>query len=320
MKPIWIITILFIIFTAGCTSPQLSPTTTQPATPVTLQETSVIQQVSQRQDNTETPMSTDTIEVLPTESPTLELTATPDLRLPPEEWKKWPIVPESSARVKEIYQRGIELGNNPQHFSKIGDCHNVRAAFMGLFDKPGWYVLRGQNAHLQPAIDWFAGSFDRDGYAVQGGFNAASILSPIWADQEACLPNENPVQCEVRIHKPTFAIVSLELWWDGRTTERYETYIRGILDYLIEQGVVPILSTKADNIEGDHSLNYTTARLAYEYDLPMWNFWLAAQSLPNKGMDIERNDGFHISTLAWTERSFTALRTLEHLWLSVQEK
>jgi len=72
-----------------------------------------------------------------------------------------------------------------------------------------------------------------------------------------------------------------------------------------------ILATKADNAEGDHSLNYTTAKLAYEFDLPLWNFWRAAQDLPNQGMDSYRDDGFYISYEAWTERRFTALRTLD---------
>jgi hypothetical protein len=49
----------------------------------------------------------------------------------------WPVVPEATDRVYEIYQRGIELGNDPHHFSKIEDCHNVKEAFMGLFYKPG---------------------------------------------------------------------------------------------------------------------------------------------------------------------------------------
>ncbi len=84
---------------------------------------------------------------------------------------------------------------------------------MGLFDKPGWYKLRDENAHLQPAIDWFSGSFDHDGYAVKGGFNAAAVLNPTWADQEFCQPDESPIACEVRIHNPSFAIVSLELSW-----------------------------------------------------------------------------------------------------------
>ncbi|MBE0686623.1 MAG: hypothetical protein IH585_11555 [Anaerolineaceae bacterium] len=230
----------------------------------------------------------------------------------------WPVVPEATARVYEIYLRGIELGNDTRHFSKIGDCHNVKEAFMGLFDKPGWYKLRDENSNLQPVIDWFNGSYDRDGYAVQGGFNAAAVLNPTWADQDFCQPDEGPIACEVRIHNPSFAIVSLELSWLGRTAERYEDYMRQILDYLIAEGVVPILATKADNLEGDHSLNYTTVKLAYEYNLPLWNFWRAAQDLPNQGLDPYRDDGFHISYEAWTERSFTALRTLDVLWKSVR--
>lgn len=81
---------------------------------------------------------------------------------------------------------------------------------------------------------------------------------------------------------------------------------------------MPILATKADNIESDHSLNFTTAKLAYEYDLPLWKFWRAAQELPNHGMDPYRNDGFHISDEAWTKRIFIALRTLDVMWKSVR--
>jgi hypothetical protein len=320
MKPFTIFTILFLILATGCQAitPLADPEPLPENTLAPTQTAAVIESVSQKKTNTPIPAEPSETSA-PTETVTETTTATPDTRPLPDEWKEWPIVPEPTSRVYEIYQRGIELGRDPQHFSKIGDCHNVRAAFMGFFDKPGWYILRGENAHLQPAIDWFAGSFDRDGYAVQGGYNAAAVISPIWANQEMCEPGENPVQCELRIHNPSFAFVSLELWWDGRTTERYELYMRQILDTLIEEGVVPILATKADNVEGDHSLNYTTAKLAYEYNLPLWNFWKAAQALPNKGMDIERDDGFHISTLAWSERSFTALRTLAHLWTSVNE-
>ena len=62
-----------------------------------------------------------------------------------------------------------------------------------------------------------------------------------------------------------------------------------MIEYVIAHGAIPILSTKADNVEGDHSLNLTTARLAYEYDIPLWNFWLAVQPLPAHGMDTVRN-------------------------------
>ena len=90
--------------------------------------------------------------------------------------------------------------------------------------------------------------------------------------------------------------------------------MRRILDTIIAHGAVPILATKADNVEGDNSLNLTTAKLASEYDLPLWNFWAAVQPLPAHGMDMKRNDGFHISTDAWTTRSFTGLEALDSVW------
>jgi hypothetical protein len=98
--------------------------------------------------------------------------------------------------------------------------------------------------------------------------------------------------------------ISFEVWWEDRTAEEYEKYMRQIIETVIAHGAVPILATKADNVEGDHSINFTTASLAYEYDIPLWNFWLAVQPLPNHGLDTERNDRFHISTDAWNTRFF----------------
>jgi hypothetical protein len=54
--------------------------------------------------------------------------------------------------------------------------------------------------------------------------------------------------------------------------------------------------------------------LAYEYDIPLWNFWLAVQNLPNQGLDPVRNDGFHISSEAWNVRSYTGLQALDAVW------
>jgi hypothetical protein len=236
--------------------------------------------------------------------------------LAPEDWRDWPIVPELSERARVIYQRGLAMGTDPQAFSKVGDCQSIKEVLLGMYDQPGNYVLRDEDQFLQETIDHFSGSFDRNGMAVKGGFNAASVLSPLWADPENCQAGENPIECEIRIHKPTFVIISLEVWWEGRSVERYEEYMRRIIEYSIDHGAVPILSTKADNVEGDHSINLATARLAYEYDLPLWNFWLAAQGLPNRGLDPDRPDGFHLSRQAWNERSYTALKTLDHLWRS----
>ncbi len=187
-----------------------------------------------------------------------------------------------------------------------------------MFDKPGRYQLPPeQMAALQETIDWFTGSFNRDSMAVKGGFNAASVLSPMWADPN--LPGRRDA-AGLRIPHPPAQYRDDQpgVWWQGRTAQRYEKYMRKIIEYAIAHGAVPILATKADNLEGDNSLNLATARLAYEYDLPLWNFWRAVQPLPDHGMDPVRNDGFHISEdQAWPVRSLTALQALDAVWRGV---
>ena len=263
----------------------------------------------------ETPESTPTEEI--TLTPTLvQPTPTPivETRLSPEQWRDWPVVPELTGREIAIYQHGLSLGNDPTHFSKVGDCQAIKDVLMGIYDTTR-YILSDEDIYLQETIDTFSGSFDRDGQGVRGGYNAAAVISPFWADPEACNAGETPIECEYRTHKPSFVIISLEVWWEGRTTERYKEYMSQIIEFFIDNGVVPILATKADNVEGDHRINLATAELAYEYHIPLWNFWRAVQDMPNHGL----RDDFHISYEAWTIRSYTALRVLDAVWRGVQD-
>ncbi len=241
-------------------------------------------------------------------------------RLAPELWQKWPVVPTATTRSREIYRLGLAMGNDPHHFSKVGDCQNVPAAFLGFYDKPGAYELPTGYQSLQETIDWFAGSFNRASQAVRGGFNVASVLSSMWADPQACKAGETPLDCEFRLYKPSIVLISMETGFEGRTAAVYEKYMRQIIEYAIAHGASPILATKADNFEGDDSINLTTARLAYEYDLPLWNFWRAVQPLPDHGMDMVRNDKFHISVEAWNVRSFTGLEALDSVWRGVRDE
>lgn len=252
------------------------------------------------------------------ENQTILYTPTSDIRLLPEDWKSWPVVPVLSETARNIYQKGLQMGNDQAAFSKVGDCQSIKQVLLGIFDRPDRYKLSDDKQFLQETIDLYGGSFDRDGMAVKGGFNAAAVLSPIWADPEYCLAGELPIECEYRIHKPSIVIISLEVWWEGRTVDRYDAYMRRIIEFFIDHGVLPILSTKADNVEGDHSINLATAKLAYEYDIPLWNFWLAVQTLPNQGIDPLR-DGFHITTAAWNVRSFSALETLDSVRRSASD-
>jgi hypothetical protein len=255
----------------------------------------------------------------PTPAPANSAGALPtEDRLPPEQWQQWPIVPNLTARALKIYKQGIAAGTDPHSFSKVGDCQSVTAAFFGIYDEPGAYSLPKDYESLQQTLDWFKGSFGRESQAVRGGFNVASVLSPLWADPKTCQAGETPLDCEFRQHKPSIVLISMETGFSGRTAAVYEKYMRKIIEYVEAKGALPILATKADNFEGDQSINLTTARLATEFDLPLWNFWRAVQPLPDHGMDMLRNDKFHISVDAWNVRSFTGLEALDAIWRSVQ--
>lgn len=258
------------------------------------------------------------------DSPTATLiipTATPKPPLAKDAWMQMPAVPAGvSDAMREVYQRGLALGNDPTHFSVIGDCQNVSSYFLAVFEQPDEFSLGEEYAYLQPTIDYYQGSFSRVSVAVKGGFNAAAVISPLRADPAVCNPNESPLDCELRLWRPSVVIVSMETWWSQKPEQEYEKYMRRVLDRIIETGAVPIIATKADNLEGDHAINATVARLAYEYDIPLWNFWAAVQPLPDHGLSP---DGFHLTfgrnffddpkrmLNAWPWRNLTALQTLD---------
>ena len=236
-------------------------------------------------------------------------------------WMNMPVVPTGvSARAREIYQLGSELDNDPKHFSIIGDCQNVSSYFLATFDNPDDFSLGNEYAYLQPTIDYYQGSFSRRSLAVKGGFNAAAVISPLRADPKSCNKNESPLDCELRVWKPSVVIVSMETWWSEKPAEEYGKYMRRVLDRIIETGALPIIATKADNLEGDHSINATIAQIAYEYDIPLWNFWAAVRPLSNHGLSP---DHFHLTFArnffddpvrmksAWPWRNLTALQTLD---------
>jgi hypothetical protein len=230
-----------------------------------------------------------------------------------------------SAAARTIYERGLALGNNPHAFSKVGDCNSSTPYFLASFDK-GEYRLGEAYAYLQPVIDNFAGSFNRDGAVARDGLNTASVFDSIWSPPALCERGESPLACEVRVQRPSMAIISLGTNGSWQTDAEYETNMRRIIDFLIERGVLPILSTKADNLEGDGRFNRVVIKLAGEYELPLWDYATVAWALPNGGLA----DAYHLTwgqayydtarlpLTGWQARNLTALQALDAVWRGVQ--
>lgn len=260
----------------------------------------------------------------PTDFPTPVGSPTPDIRPLAEDWRNWPIIPELSPWLLEIYERGVAEGNYPHRFAKAGDCQNIPEAFLGIYDLEDRYFFTESDEYLQETVDYYAGSWGRDGIALDGGFNFPAIFTPLRADPEVCESGETPLACEIRLHKPSFIFISMEFVYEGRTAANYEEYLRDAVDYVLSQNVIPILLTKADNVEGGHTINLATAQVAYDYDIPLVNWWRAAQPLTNHGLDLDRDagkrpEGFHITYEAWTVRSYIGLQAMHELRLDLEE-
>jgi hypothetical protein len=274
-----------------------------------------------------TPIPTSTaryVPVAPTFTPGLP-SATPFIC--DENWQSLPIIPDVSEAARKLYQQGLAQGNNAHAFSKIGDGEISTDWFLTPFDLgEGNYDLGGYSG-LEITIENFQGSFKRHSMAARRGFNTNLILDASASDPASCKPDESPLECELRTHNPSIAILSLGTNQVHRPGE-FEAGMRRILDVLVSKRVLPILSTKGDNLDGDHRINRAIACLAQEYQMPLWNFWAAIQPLPGHGLqpDLEHltysgiNDFDDPAALqsAWTVRNLTALQFLDAVWRSVK--
>lgn len=256
-----------------------------------------------------------------------EKTSMPQPTFDPQAWSSLPILPDLSPRALEILKDGLAKGQNPHAFSKIGDCESQASWFLGDFDlRPKVYSLGTYESDLQPVIDYFPGSFKRVSLAARPGFSSASLMAPIWADKTICEKNETPLACEYRVQKPIVAFIMLGSN-DATNPKTFEGHMRKVIEFSISEGVLPILGTKADNTEGDHYINSKIAQLADEYQIPLWNYWAAVQSLPGHGL---QEDGVHLTfgtahfddpqmmKKAWPVRNLNALQVLERMMKAVE--
>ena len=242
-------------------------------------------------------------------------------------WQDLPVIPEFSDRAREILRAGIAAGNDPHAFSKVGDCDTSTSWYLSDYDREQVYYSLGDYEYLRPVLDYFRGSFGRRSLAATPGFSAASVLSTYWLDYEICTYQELPLTCEYRIHNPLTVLISLGTN-DGYNPLVFKENLRQIIDVTLAQNRLPILMLKADNVEGNFSINQDIADLAEEYELPVWNFWAAIQHLPDHGL---QEDGIHLTfysnyfsdphcwNTAWAYRNLTALQVLEKLQSEIEQ-
>lgn len=272
----------------------------------------------------------------PLPTATIDWRLTPDPRPSAENWRDWPVIPDHlSPRAIQIYTTGLAEGRNPYRFSKVGDCQSTSGVFLAILETRPEYPLTQRVYRDYPeeatVIAYYEGSLKRESLAVANGMSVNAVLSPLWADPDQCEPNEHPLACEIRVWNPSIIIISLGTVWQKGYEKNFDNHMREIIDYAISQNVLPIMVTKADNVEdSDFLLNMMMANIAREEQIPLWNFWGAVQKLPHQGIDMEgyynekgttdNSRYIYLTANAWEMKTVSGLQTLHAILTMLQEE
>jgi hypothetical protein len=193
-----------------------------------------------------------------------------------------------------IYQHGQALGNNPKAFAKVGASDTAKVEYLRRFDD-GYYDLEDY-AYLEEVIVTFKGSFNYTGQAMMEGMPIEAMLDPTWADPDYCEEGETPIECDYRRQKPSIVFLQLLTRVDasGPYTQYYYD-VRTIVDFYISNGVIPILMTnprRAYPNSPSEPMNESLRLVAQQYQIPLWDFWVTTEALPNYGLGPDNN---HVS-------------------------
>ena len=222
-------------------------------------------------------------------------------------------VPTITAAQRRIYRSSVAYGKDLHRFTVVGDCNSLPPVYLqrvadGEFDLSSAPGLRW-------AASYFAPSFSRISLAVNGGFTAATMSDPDWADHNLCDKNVGPFACEVWVSRASVVFIEVGTG-DQYEWKDFEKNYRPLVEHALAKGVLPVLVTKADDLEARNGapsgyINDVIRRLAGEYNVPLLDFWQASRTLPNNGLLDENGLDFHLSPAGRDLHLIATLQTLD---------
>jgi hypothetical protein len=203
----------------------------------------------------------------------------------------YPVLPENLGRARSIFLAGQARGNNRNVVAKMGDCGSDHPDFLTAFTRPS--RVMGAYNYLEGAIAYYGESLAYNSQAAHTGMNSSAVLETMWADPSVCLAGETPLTCELRLHRPSVAVImfgttDVQLL----TPDQYNNNLRNIVETTIRAGVIPLLSTFPPHTAFPTQsilYNQIVIQVALDYNIPLLNFWLALEPLPNHGMAADGN-------------------------------
>jgi len=238
---------------------------------------------------------------------------------PPAQPLQLPGVPVVSKAIQQRYLEAVRAGRAADMVSVVGDCNSEHPVFFGRLDGGGFDLTPYPD--LRQTAQAFAASFRRASLATSGSFNVTMALDPTWSDPKQCEANEGPLACELRLSNASLLVISLGTG-DTFTWRDFEKHYAAIIDYALANRAVPLLVTKADELETRQGgapadyINTVIRQLGARYGLPVIDLAQAVSQLPDGGLVIERNDKlqqidpFHLSAAGADAKIWLTLRTL----------
>lgn len=224
-------------------------------------------------------------------------------------------IPVITPRQRAIWQNSVKSGKDLNMFTVAGDCNSQPSVYLGRF-AAGQFNASALEARLQTIVLRFSRSFGRISLAASGGFGAAMMMDPTWADGALCdvKNGQGPFACELWVSQASIVFIGLGTQ-EQYTWQDFEKNYRPMIELALAKGVLPILVTKADDIEtasGAPSgyINDVVRKLAKEYDVPLLDYWAATRDLPNGGLIDEGDKDFHVSDAGLDRRMLITLQTL----------
>ena len=239
-------------------------------------------------------------------------------------------LPTISARARQLYGAAVAAGRDAGMVTVIGDCNSEWQVFFGRFASGGYSLAASGASFLQPVVNKFNRSFYRASLATHGSYNAGAALDPVWSDPAQCRAGETPLACEIRVSKASVVIIAVGTG-DTFTWQSFEGNLRAVIDQAILANTVPVLMTKADDLESLQGgappgfINDAIRRLGAQYSIPVIDLWQATRGLPQNGLAREvREDPnrgvvdlgaqrFHLSDEGMNARILLTLQTLNAL-------
>jgi hypothetical protein len=240
--------------------------------------------------------------------------AAPGLPRAPKKAAPFPAwVPKITPAQRAIWQRSTSQGKDTAMFTVIGDCNSQPPVYLQRV-ATGEYDSSRVEPRLQAVVQRFSDAFGRISLAAKGGFGTANMLDPTWADGALCGVKQGPFECEVWVSRASVVFIELGTG-DQLAWQDFEKNYRPLVRLTLDKGALPVLVTKADDIEtstGAKSghINAIVRKTAAEFGVPLYDFHAATRALPNLGLIDEGDKDFHLNAAGIERHLEGTLQTL----------